>query len=193
MFDPDFPEVGFNSVAYLSGEALHSVAPLPVTRVRRPKTVERIALTDRAAEIVTDFTSERPVTVAEDRQIDEALQDMRNTGVRALLVLQGDAVTGLITSYDIQGQRPLQFLHAAGFATRRQIQVGYIMTPWDRVPKLEWQHVRTAQVGKIVEFFAHTRATHIAIVEYGERGECYLRGLISRTQLERQLGYPIKH
>jgi hypothetical protein len=34
--------------------------------------------------------------------------------VRALLVVKGDVVTGLITSYDIQGERPLRFREQGG-------------------------------------------------------------------------------
>jgi CBS domain-containing protein len=41
------------------------------------------------------------VTVTEDRSIDDALRDMMLAGVRALLVVSEDAVTGLITSYDM--------------------------------------------------------------------------------------------
>jgi CBS-domain-containing membrane protein len=56
-------------------------------------------------------------TVTEDRSIDDALRDMMLAGVRALLVVREDAVTGLVTSYDIQGERPLQFLRSkAGVA-----------------------------------------------------------------------------
>jgi hypothetical protein len=54
--DYDCPEAASNAIAYLSDSALASAARPPSPRVRRPTTDERIALIDRAAEIVTDFT-----------------------------------------------------------------------------------------------------------------------------------------
>jgi CBS domain containing-hemolysin-like protein len=136
---------------------------------------------------VTDFTWEQPVTVTEDRSIDDALRDMMLAGVRALLVVHEDAVTGLITSYDIQGERPLQFLFTSNYTRHDEIEVGHIMTPWERVPRLDWRDVCAAHVNDIVEFFSRTRTTHVVLVQQAEHEGAFVRGVISRTQLERQL------
>lgn len=149
----------------------------------------RIAPTDPATRIMTDFTTQRPVVVAADRPIDDALRDMMSAGVRALLVTRGGTVIGLITSYDIQGERPLQFLNTSGFTRHDEIQVDHIMTPWARVPKLEWRWVRAARIRDIAERFKGQRSTtHIVVLERGARGGALVRGLFSRTELERQLG-----
>jgi CBS-domain-containing membrane protein len=178
-------------VAYLNGSV---AAHPPVVRVRPQALAQgRIALSDPAVRVVTDFAREHAVTVAEDRPIDEAMREMIVAGVRALLVVHGDMVTGLITSYDIQGERPLQFLRSSNFSRHDEIEVGHIMTPWDQVPTLDWQAVRTECVADIVKFFKNTRATHGVILEYLDQGGIFVRGLISRTQLERQLGYSIYH
>jgi predicted transcriptional regulator len=176
-------------VAFMSGSALPASAhPLTAARLQETRIPEApVALTDPAMAVVTDFTWERPVVVAEDRAIDDALEAMLHAGVGALLVVQGDAVTGLITASDIQGERPLQFLHLSGFAGRAAIEVRHLMTPWDCVPTLEWQTVRSARMHIIVEFFGARHATHVVIVEQAERGGAFVRGLISRTRLERQL------
>jgi CBS domain containing-hemolysin-like protein len=137
---------------------------------------------------VTDFTWEQPVTVTQDRSIDGALRDMMLAGVRALLVVREDAVTGLITSYDIQGERPLQFLLTSNYRRHDEIEVGHIMTPWERVPRLAWRDVCAARVNEIVKFVERTGATHVVLVEQTEHEGAFVRGLISRTQLERQLG-----
>jgi hypothetical protein len=89
----------------------------------------RLALTDPAVHVVTDFAWEAPVTVPEGLPIDDALREMIRAGVRALLVVQDERVTGLITSYDIQGERPLQFLRQSGYRRHDEIEVGHIMTP----------------------------------------------------------------
>src|SRR3984957_11977698 len=71
---------------------------------------------DPAIHAITDFTREHPVTVDEERQIDAALEDMIRLGVRAMLVVREQRIVGLITSYDIQGERPLQFLQSSTYS-----------------------------------------------------------------------------
>jgi CBS domain-containing protein len=191
MFNTDSRSPPDRRVAYLNG----SVATHPAAaRVRRSAAAEaRIALTDPAVRVVSDFTWEQPLTVAENRPLDEALREMMLAGVRALLVVQGDMVSGLITSYDIQGERSLQFLRASNYTRHDEIEVRHIMTPWELVPTLDWQTVRARRVADLVKFFESTRATHAVIVEYADQGGDFVSGLISRARLERQLGHSIDH
>jgi hypothetical protein len=165
----------------------------PVAKLWRPRTGEarRVALADPAVRLVTDFTREPPMTVTEDRLIDDALRDMIVAGVRALVVVRGELVSGLITSYDIQGERPMQFLRTSTYTRHDEIEVGHIMTPWDQVPKLDWRSVRTARVRDVAMAFASVCATHLVLVERVARDETFVRGLLSRTRLERQLGHSI--
>lgn len=151
----------------------------------------RVMPTEPAERVVTDFVWEEPVTVPENRSIDDALREMTRAGVRALLVVRDDVVTGLITSYDIQGERPLQFLATAGYSRHDEIEVGHIMTQWERVPTLDWEMLSRAHVGDIEAFFRESSATHVVIVEHEEKGGTFVRGLVSRTRLERQLGRSI--
>jgi signal-transduction protein with cAMP-binding, CBS, and nucleotidyltransferase domain len=65
-----------------------------------------------ASEALTDFAIESPISVAPERHVDDALQDMIRAGVRALLVMQDLVVLGLITASDILGTRPIQFLQS---------------------------------------------------------------------------------
>ena len=196
MFDPQQPSAIDYSGAHLGGSSLpaHQHPSVEKPHLPRPP-LARVTLTDPAIHIVTDFTWEQPVTVTEDRPIDAALRDMMLAGVRALLVVREDVVTGLITSYDIQGERPLQFLLTSNYTRHDEIEVGHIMTPWERVPSLDWQDVCAARVKDIAEFFRRTDTTHLVVVEKAERdGGAFVCGLISRTQMERQLGhYGVPH
>lgn len=151
----------------------------------------RLALTDPALHVVTDFAWEAPVSVPEGLSIDDALREMIRAGVRALLVVQDDRVTGLITSYDIQGERPLQFLRQSGYRRHDEIEVGHIMTPWEHVPTLDWRTLGRARVADLAAFFKSTTATHVMMVEHSAPGRSTVRGLISRSRLERQLGHSI--
>jgi CBS domain-containing protein len=140
---------------------------------------------------MTDFTWDMPVSVAVDRFIEDALRHMIVAGVRALLVMRGEVVVGLITSYDIQGERPLQFLNASGFTRHSDIEVGHIMTPWDKVETIDAPWVSSASVGDVVERFRRKRDSHFVVVEYAEQGGAYVRGMFSRAKIERQLGQSI--
>ena len=188
MFAIESQRALFDHIAYLKGSTIaHSTG----AKVRSPDEPTRIALTDPAVRVVTDFTWEQPVTIAGDYAIDDALREMMIAGVRALLVVHGDVVLGLITAYDIQGERPLQFLCASNYTRHDEIEVGDIMTPWRRVPTLDWQLVRRARVLELASFFKTTLATHAVIVEHGEQGGTFVRGLTSRARLERRLGHSI--
>lgn len=174
-------------------ESIHSLAEdTSARKARPPRAAEaRLALTDPAVGVVTDFIWEQPITVRRELSIDDALREMIRAGVRALLVVRDEVVTGLITSYDIQGERPLQFLTESGYRRHDEIEVGHIMTPWERVATLDWGALGRARVADLVAFFRTTAATHVVVEEHVDQGGPVVRGLISRTRLERQLGHSI--
>ncbi len=103
---------------------------------------------DPAILAVTDFTREHPVTIDPERQIDDALDDMIRMGVRALLVVRDQRIVGLITSYDIQGERPLQFLQSSTYSLHRDIRVAHIMTPWHVLTAINWETLQTMRAGR---------------------------------------------
>lgn len=153
----------------------------------RASVLPRVSPADPATRIVTDFAHHRPLTVTEDRSIDDALREMVCADVRALFVVRQELVIGLISAYDIEGRRPLEFLRSSQGLKRGEIEVGHIMTPWDAIPKLDWQSVCAARVRQIEGFFRNTGAMHVVVVEQWADGP-FVRGLLSRKRLERELG-----
>ncbi|MHB8816304.1 MAG: CBS domain-containing protein [Steroidobacteraceae bacterium] len=143
--------------------------------------------TDAATRVMTDFEFTHPITVTEERCIDDALEDMISLGVRALLVAREGRVTGLITSYDIQGERPLQFLQSSTYRRHDEIRVGHIMTPWERMSVVRWEGIREARVADVCGVFRTTSATHLVVLQAAADDSPVIRGLISRTELERRL------
>ena len=122
-----------NPVSYFGGSVRPRAEPSRTPKPRPPRAPETLlALTDPALQVVTDFVWEQPLTVAAERPIDDALQEMMWVGVRALLVVRDEGVVGLITSYDIQGERPLQFLEGSGYRRHDEIEVSHIMTHGSR-------------------------------------------------------------
>jgi CBS domain-containing protein len=162
---------------------IQTVGVLPM---RRPAEYQELRSNNPALHAMTDFTSKIAITVAPDRQIDAALTDMMRLSVRALLVLRGDSVIGLITSYDIEGPRPLRFAERSA-VRREDITVGDIMTEWDDLPTLDWHTVQTARISDILEIFEGVGVMHLLVVENDERGAEVVRGLISRSRVERHL------
>lgn len=151
-------------------------------------TDEPVSAADSATRVVTDFTWDEPVLIAHDSSIDEALGDMIRAGVRALLVTHDDLVVGIITSYDIQGERPLKLLQTSNYSRHDEIEVGEIMTPWTELQTLDWEALQRARVLDVVRVLDKTDASHLPVIEYSDDGEPFMRGLISRARVERQLG-----
>jgi CBS domain-containing protein len=143
---------------------------------------------DPAMHAITDFTREHPVTVDEERQIDDALDDMIRLGVRALLVVREQRIVGLITSYDIQGERPLQFLQTSTYGRHQDIRVGHIMTPWDKLLAVDWQSVQAARAGDLLHVLEEAEMTHLLVIERDKKNATpIVRALVSRARLARQL------
>jgi len=145
--------------------------------------------TDPAIHAITDFAREHPATVDDERQIDDALADMIRIGVRALLVVRDQRVVGLITSYDIQGERPLQFLQGSNYKQHHDIRVGHIMTPWEDLLAVDWDALQSARAGELLQVMDGAGMTHILVIETDMKsGTPIVRALVSRARLARQLG-----
>jgi DeoR family transcriptional regulator, catabolite repression regulator len=182
----------YGPIAFLEGSASRQSRWVTSDeRHRMAQSPEKVTLTEPAERVMTDFTWKTPITVAADRFIGDALREMIHAGVRALIVMRGEVVVGLITSYDIQGDRPLQFQSHSGFTNHSDIEVGHIMTPWEVVPTLDVPWVSLATVGDVVERFQRRGDSHFLVVEYLEQGGAFVRGMFSRTEVQRQLGATI--
>lgn len=143
---------------------------------------------DPAIHAITDFTREHPVTVDEDQQIDDALHDMIRLGVRALLVMREQRIVGLITSYDIQGERPIQFLQLSNYSRHQDILVGHIMTPWEKLLAVDWETIQTARAGDLLQLLEERAVTHLIVIEAGNKNSPpIVRALVSRARLARQI------
>jgi CBS domain-containing protein len=146
-----------------------------------------------ALSVMTDFAVDATQTVSEDRHIDEALHEMILAGVRALVVVREGEVAGLITAHDILGEKPVKFLQdplcTGNPCTHREIAVGDIMTRLGWLETLELKWVLQASARDLAAVFASNSCTHMFVMEPGNFGGVRsIRGLISRTRLERHLG-----
>jgi CBS domain len=149
---------------------------------------QRLAPSDPAIYAITDFKRDYPMTVEAERQIDDALTDMIRWGVRALLVAKDQRLVGLVTSYDIQGERPMQFLQSSNYSRHQDIRVMDVMTPWDELFALDWESVESARAGELLAVFERRNLTHLLVIEIDRKtSRAELRALASRSRLLRQL------
>lgn len=141
-----------------------------------------------ALEVMTDFREVRPVTVAPDVSIDEALEIMKREGVRLLLVIDDAGhVIGVINANSIQGEAPIRIAED-GRLPRSAITVQMLMTPQARLPVLQMMSVVDAQVGHIVATLKHLERHHVLVVDVDEStGAHTVRGLFSSSQIRKQL------
>ncbi len=143
---------------------------------------------DAAATVMTDFSERHSVTVAAGAPLDAALDHMKHTGVRCALVLDdaGHRVIGLITAYDIMGDRPMQIMQATE-VPRSELTVRNLMRPLRECPMLTMADVARATAGDVMRLFEESGLTHVPVVESVAGGQLRLRGMFSAARLRRVL------
>jgi CBS domain-containing protein len=168
-----------------AGSSATAIVPL-----RTAVELSYLKLSDPALRAITDFDREPAFTVEEDTEIDGAVDDMFRFGVRALLTTRDGRVTGLVTSHDVQAKRPRQLITRTEGLRREEVRVCDILTPWSELPLVTFEVLQEARVSDLLELFDSTARTHLIIVEHSE-GSARVRGVVSRTRLQRQLERPI--
>lgn len=138
--------------------------------------------------VLTDFRQQVAVTIEPNVSIDWALQRMKTAGVRLLFVVNGDdRILGLITSTDIQGEKPIR-LHQELKLRHEEIMVRDIMTPHERLDVMLMEDVLKATVGDIVATLRHSGRHHALVLDHDPRTEKpAIRGIFSASQISKQL------
>ncbi len=173
---------------------------LPYTRLSRDIVLHRpedslplkVTLEDSAFSIMTDFEKTVPVTVTPDTPIDAASDKMITYGVRLLFVTNSDdKLLGLITLADILGEKPLRVTSDTGIAYHELI-VRDIMTPHEKLEAIYFEDVAKSNVGEIVSTMRMFGRQHALVIQRGASDHPdTIRGLISTTQISKQLGIEI--
>ena len=159
----------------------------------QPRSAGAVRLDSPATEVMTDLRRISAATAGSDTSIEAANRVMIARGVRALFVTD-DArqVHGIITSTDIQGEKPIQIAQERRMR-HGDVLVRDIMTPADRLEVLDYWDVERARVGDVVATLRLAGRQHALVVEKTPgtpQGEEIVRGMFSLTQIARQLGIP---
>ncbi len=149
-----------------------------------------VDLDEPAIMVMTDFKHILPFSIAPVSSIETANEKMKSCGVRLLFVLQDAAnVIGLVTADDILGEKPMKYLKLHG-GKRSDIAVLDVMTKWENINVVSLDDLSNATVGDVIETMKQVAKHHILVVDK-IHGEHVVRGLLSKTQVGRQVGEEI--
>jgi CBS-domain-containing membrane protein len=165
------------------GTTFHQPAEAPAPRV---------SLEDPAVSVMTDLARVVAVTIDPEATIEHAMRVMVRRNVRLLFVVDIDnAIVGLITATDLLGEKPL--LHLREHRGRRgDIRVRDIMTRQDRLEAIALEDLQGARVGHVLATLRHAHRQHALVAARDERGRMFVRGLLSASQLGKQLGVEVQ-
>lgn len=151
----------------------------------------QVTLESPAVTVMTDLARVTAETVTANLPVDDAEQKMIASGIRLLFVTnQLNEVIGIVTSKDLSGEHIMRLINSSR-SPRQDLIVRDIMTSQHKIEVLEMSDVATAHVGDIVETLKRMGRQHALVVERDETGEQTIRGLLSTSQIGRQLGEPI--
>lgn len=163
------------------------------TGLLRPACVlpDRVGLENPALDVMTDFRRLTAFIATPGDTIQQAEERMFRRKVRLLFVMDSqDRVAGLVTSTDIHGEKPLQIVQSRGIR-RNEVLVADIMTPVDRLEAVDFDDLAHARVGHVLETLKSRGRQHALVIE-NANGQRMVRGLLSLSQLCKQLGVSIE-
>jgi CBS domain. len=113
---------------------------------------------------------------------------MKHTGVRCAFVVdeKKDAVVGMLTAYDILGEKPQQHMRFTGIS-HDNVLVKDIMQKISDWRVTDIKDIEQSTVEDILEIFNETGVTHLPVMETTESNEQRLRGLLSFAKVKRLL------
>lgn len=151
-----------------------------------------VTLDSPALEVMTDLTTVKAATVNPSMTLRQAEQTMIYLGVRTLFVVsEMPAIVGLVTSTDLHGDRQMRLVQQRNIRYE-ELCVADVMAALSELDAIDYEDMKAATVGNVVATLRRHGRNHLLVSEVapGEQRQ-RLRGVISRTQIERQLGLPV--
>ena len=180
---------------------MHRDAVLPTFRLSTgtalaaatPWHSQPVTLDSPALDVMTDLTKVKAATIHPDQTLRQAEQAMIYQGVRMLFVVtEMPRLDGLITSTDLHGERQMGVVHARQLRFD-EMRVADVMTELSMLDAIAFERMGGVTVSNLVATLKDVSRNHLLVVQKGEgAGPPRVRGVISRSQVERQLGRPIE-
>ena len=158
-----------------------------------PWHAQAVTLDSPALDVMTDLTKVKAATIHPDQSLGQAEQTMIYLGVRMLFVVTDmPRLEGLITSTDLHGERQMGVVHARQLRFD-EMRVADVMTELSNLDAIPYERMGSATVSNLVATLKDVSRNHLLVVQKGEGGgPPRVRGVVSRSQIERQLGRPIE-
>jgi CBS-domain-containing membrane protein len=152
-----------------------------------------VTLATPALEAMTDLTRVRAATTTPGTALDLAEMQMIHQGVRMLFVAtELPAIQGLVTSTDLRGDKAMRLVHERG-ARRDELTVADVMTPLAALDAVDFDALAHASVANLVATLRRFGRHHLLVVQAPTATTPRrVRGVVSSTQIERQLGQRIE-
>ncbi len=175
-------------------------SPLPTKRLpsgtviaqARDWQTDPVTLDSPALEVMTDLTTVKAATVGPSMTLRQAEQTMIYLGVRTLFVVsEMPAIEGLVTSTDLHGNQQMRLVQQRNIRYE-ELCVADVMAGLSDLDAIDYEDMKAATVGNVVATLRRHGRNHLLVSEAtaGEQRR-RVRGMISRTQIERQLGLPV--
>jgi hypothetical protein len=152
-----------------------------------------VSLESPAIEVMTDLSHVKAASIAPSAPLKQAELTMIHQGVRMLFVVtELPSVEGLITYSDLHGARQMR---AANDRHVRwdELCVADAMTELAALHAINFDDLRTATVANLIATLQRFGRNHLLVMQPPATGApACVRGVISRTQIERQLGQPVQ-
>ena len=157
-----------------------------------PSSQAPVDLDAPALRVMTDLTQMRAATTHPSTSLRQAEQVMIYQGVRMLFVVtEMPAVEGLITATDLHGDKQMRAVHDRGLRYD-DLCVADVMTETALLDAIDYGRIKSATVADAIATLKRLGRHHLLVVESATpQTPRRVRGVISRSQIERQLGVAI--
>ncbi|SDK93139.1 CBS domain-containing protein [Modicisalibacter muralis] len=175
-------------------QALRLEPLTPHIEMRQPPAVPHLDAESSARALLTDFTQSAAHTVSDSSLIAQALDIMKQGGVRLLFVLdREERFTGVITARDLIGGRRITLAMQHHQVMREDVTVRMVQTPRDELHALPLKQLERATIGALVNALRTFGDQHLLITEANEHGQQCLRGMVSASDVGRALNIDLQH
>ncbi len=155
----------------------------------QPQILGAVTLTSPGLDVMTDLALVKASTIDPETTLSRAEQVMIHQGIRLLFVVSNfPCVEGLITASDLIGDKPMRLVNQRNIH-HDDLCVADVMTELPQLDALDFDNLKSANVGQVIATFQKFGRKHLLVVQNATvTSPARIRGVISLTQLERQLG-----
>jgi CBS domain-containing protein len=174
-------------------------SPLPTSRMQpgtviaqRVSQTKPVTLDSPALDVMTDLTQVKAATTSPSTSLRQAEQSMIYQGVRMLFVVREmPTIEGLVTTSDLHGDNQMRISQQRNLRYD-ELRVADVMSGLSELDAIDYEVMKFATVSNVIATLQRFGRNHLLVTERPTaETPRRVRGVISRAQIERQLGSPV--